>query len=414
MARQIIYDQGNALSTIDAILKEDYVMNKIVDAVNKTTYLLQAIGEEGTGTGGRKFSFPVQIGVAEGQGSRGENEDLPDEGAGEYVEASGNVRYEYGALYITGQAIEATQGAGAKASYVPALKQGLKDVRDGFKLNTHRQVWGDGSGTLGTVASAVTSSTTVPVTNPYGLTYVTASLTNGQKTRPYRRGMMVYFGTAALARKITSINGDGSVEVDTAVTLAAGETIVRGDATNKTSANKEVRGISEICKTTGTYLNIPRAGTPEWQANLIQLGSGTGGSITEDVMQSALDTNDQYGTDEPDTIVCEHTIRRHYVKLLQADRRFVSPMELKGGFKAVEYNGKPLYVDKMAPPQRMYFLRLANIRWMVMKNIGWISRDGTILKWVEKKDAYRAYLAAYRDLICEAPSNQTVLFDITG
>lgn len=413
MARQVIYDEGGALSTIDGILKEDYVMDKIVNTVNMSTYLLSKLRSEKT-TAGRRFVFGAQFGVGEGQGSSGENETLPDEGSGEFEQATGNVRYQYGALYITGQAIEATEGT--KAAFVPALKQSLKDCRDGFKLNTQRMSWGDGSGVIAHVNGAVTASTTVPVTNPYGLSYIEADLDNAQKTRPFRRNMKIYFGTADVARTVTAINGDGTLTVDSAVTLVDGEDIIRGDESGRTSANKELRGISEICKDTGTYLGIARAGLPEWQANIIELddGAGAGGDITEEYMQIALDTSEINGTDEPDIMITEHKTRRRFVSLLQAQKRFISPLKLEGGFQAIEYNGKPLTVDKNAPPQRIYFLRLADIHWMVMKNIGWINRDGTILKWVEKKDAYRAYLAAYRDLVCRKPANQTVMQDITG
>ena len=47
-----------------------------------------------------------------------------------------------------------------------------------------------------------------------------------------------------------------------------------------------------------------------------------------------------------------------------------------------------------------------------MKNIGWIQRDGSVLKWVDQKDAYRAILAAYRNIACKQPANQTMLYNV--
>ena len=151
MARQVLYEQETdgsgptALSTIDGILKEDYVMRNIINTVNMVTYLLSRLTTEGT-TSGRRYIFPLQFGVGEGQGTRGENETLPDEGFGEYDQAMGVVRFQYGSMYITGPSIEATEGG--RAAFASALKQSLKDVRDGFKLDTQRQVWGDGTGTM--------------------------------------------------------------------------------------------------------------------------------------------------------------------------------------------------------------------------------------------------------------------------
>ena len=412
MARQVVYDQNldgsgpGALSTIDGILKEDYVMQNIVNTVNMVTYLLSRLNTERT-TSGRRYIFSLQFGVGEGQGSRGENADLPDEGFGEYDQAMGVVRFQYGSMYITGPSIEATDGG--RASFASALKQSLKDVRDGFKLDTQRQVWGDGTGTMALVDGTVTADTIVPVKDPYGYTYVSASLENSQKVRNFRRNMNIYFVTSDLARKITAVNGDGTLEVDSAATLVDGERIVRGDGTGKTSDGKEIQGVGAAVNDTGTYMTIPRAGLPEFQGNLIDLNSAT---FDEDIIQSCFDTAEINGTDEPDTLISEHVVRRMYVALLQNQKRFVNSTTLKGGYKALDYNGVPWLVDKHCPPQRLYYLRLADFIWYVMKNIGWINRDGTILKWVDGKDAYRGILAAYRNIACKKPANQTVLYNI--
>src|SRR5690606_37312799 len=235
--------------------------------------------------------FPVQFGVGEGQGARGENEILPDEGFGEYEQAMGNVRYQYGSMYITGQSIEATEGG--RAAFASALKQALKDVRDGFKLDTHRQSWGDGSGVIALVDGAVNNDTTIPVKDPYGLTYVSSALENSQKTRLFRRNMKIYFVAADEVRTVTAVNGDGAITVDSAITLTDGDKIVRGDASGRTSLNKEIEGVSKAVQATGTYLTIPRAGIPEWQSNLIDMN---GEALSEDIMQSAFDTADRKST----------------------------------------------------------------------------------------------------------------------
>jgi hypothetical protein len=410
--RQVLWGQNSdgsgptSLETIDGILKEDYVMENIVNTVNMSTYLLSRLTSERT-TAGRRYIFPVQFGVGEGQGSRGENEPLPDEGFGEYDQAMGVVRFQYGSMYVTGPSIEATEGG--RATFASALKQSLKDVRDGFKLDTQRQAWGDGTGTIGLVGAAVTASVTVPVTSPYGYSYVTAQLTGSQKVRLFRRNMKVHFVTAGLIRTVKGVNPNGTITLDTAVTLVQGDRIVRGDATDRTSNGKEIEGIGKAVSDTGTYLQISRTGLPEWQGNLTDIGTEY---LTEDIIQAVFDQAEINGTDEPDLMVSEHLVRRLYVKLLTGDKRFVNTLSLRGGFKALDFNGQPWVVDKHCPAQRLYYMRLADWTWFTMKNIGWLNRDGTILKWVENRDAYRAVLAAYRNLACKKPANQSVLFGI--
>ncbi len=412
MARGTYWGQEDgattALSTIDGILKEDYVIKNIIDTVNMQTYLLSRMNSEKT-TAGRKFVFPVRFGVGEGQGNRAENETLPDEGFGVYDQAYGNVRFQYGSMYISGPAIEATEGG--RATFASALKQTLKDVRDGFRLETHRQSWSDGTGVIAHVDGAA-SSATQGVKNPYGLAYVEASLENSQKTRPFRKNMVIWFKTTDAIRTVTAVNGDGTITVDTTLSTTDGEEIIRGDSNTLNNEDLDYFGINAGVLATGTYYGIARAGEPNWQANLID---ANGEALDEDLLQFAFDTAEIEGdgVSAPNLLISEHRVRRIYVALLQAQKRFVNTLDLEGGFKGLDFNGVPWVVDKACPPQRVYYLNTMDWVWFVMKQIGWIQRDGSVLKWVDQKDAYRAVLAAYRNIACKQPANQTVLYDIT-
>ena len=411
MARQTLWGQidgaTDAISTIDGILKEDYVLQNIVDTVNMATYLLSKMTSEKT-TAGRKFVFPVRFGVGEGQGNRAENATLPSEGFGTYDQAYGNVRFQYGSLYISGPAIEATEGG--KATFASALKQSLKDTRDGYRLETHRQSWGDGSGTLALVNGAA-SSTIQTVDSPYGLTYDTGSLEASQNVRAFRKNMVVLFKTTGAVRTVSAVNGDSTITLDSTISTTDNEEIIRGDSTALNNEDLEFYGISKAVMATGTYYGIARAGEPGWQSNLIDMD---GEPLDEDMLQYAMDIAEIHGdgVSTPNLLISEHKARRLYVALLQEQKRFVNTLDLKGGFKGLDFNGVPWVVDKMCPPQRVYFLNMADFVWFVMKQIGWIQRDGSVLKWVDQKDAYRAVLASYRNIACKQPANQTMLYNV--
>jgi len=408
--RQVIYDRGGVLSTINALLKDEYVLNDIQNVVNNATYMLSQITSKKT-THGRQFIFPIQFGTSQGVGARGENIILPDPGFGEYAQAVGQVKYLYSTMFITGQSIAATRGN--RSAFADALKTALRDARDGLMQDLQRQVWGDGTGAIGKVGTGgATASTTIPVTDPYGLSYIQADLDNREKVKLFRRNMNIFISGSNVYARVTAVNANGTITVASAVTVAAGDIIYRGDATGRTSVNNEITGISGLLQATGTYLGLARAGFPEWQANLMQMGSGSGAAVTENAMRIALDTAEQNGTNGPDLIVTSYKIRRKYESLLQAQRRFTSPMQLTGGFTALEFDGMPLVVDKDVPPQRMYFLRMADIHWMIMEDIQWMDDDGNILTRELNKDAYKAVLYTYRDLITTRPANQSVLFDL--
>lgn len=409
--RDVIYDYGGPASTIDGILKDHHVLNKILDLINRRTVLFSRLRTNRT-THGRQFILSVQMGTSQGVGARRENQRLPNPGWGEYEQAHGNVKYLYSTLHITGPAIEST--AGNKAAYASALKQALKDCRDGLMLDMQRQVWGDGTGAIGVVADDVTGSATVEVTDPYGLTYDASDpLTPDQCVRLFKRNMNLTItdGTTTVFGTVRSVNpGAGTITLDAPITIGAGARIYRGDEAGLTNQDGELLGLSGAISATGTYLGIDRDGKPEWQSNLLDLSD----SISEEAIRSALDLTEINGTGEPDLIITDYVTRRRYEALLQAQKRFVNPMELEGGFKALEFDGLPIVVDKDAPPQRMWFLRTSDWSWYSMRDIGWLDRHGAVLHPVPDFDAWKAYLTTYRELVCQRPNNQTVMFNITG
>jgi len=407
MARNVSWGQEGgtttALSTIDGFLKEDYVLQNIQDTVNMATFLLSKMGKQAT-TAGRRFRFPLRLGVGEGQGNRKERTTLPAAGFGSYDEAFGNTIFQYGALDISGPAIAATEGN--RATYTQALKQAIKDCRDGYRLETYRQAWGDGTGTIATVVGTG-SGKTITVRAPYGLTYDENALSDEVKTRMFRKNMPLLFVTAGTATYVTAVNGDGTITVNDTVSYTAGERIVRGDTTLLNNDGNEYLGVSAVMQATGTYLGVPRAGEPGWQANVIELAGAT---PSEDALQNAWDTSEIQGDgmSAPDMLLSEHAARRVYINLLAAKKQYVQPTVLEGGFSALNYNGVNWVVDKLAPPQRVYYLRSADWTWFVMKDIGWADEDGKVLKWAGA-DSYQAFLRAYRQIACTHPANQTVL-----
>lgn len=432
MAENVIYghkpgDNTATTSTIDGLLKEHYVMREIQNTVNMQTYFLSKLTME-KAQYGRRFVFPVQFGIGEGQGNRDENVALPDPGFGEYDQAFGNVRFQYGSMYITGPAIESTSGS--RASFASALKQALKDVRDGYKLDTHRQSWGDEDGVIARTGDfgstnniTVTAATdvTLPLKDPYGLEY-DEGLEANEKHVLFRRGMQIRIVGTSNYNQVWTVKGkktNGNIvlagKAGESTEIPHSATIYRGDAASDAGSNrnKDFLGITAMVKTTGTYLGIDRTDEVNWQANQIDIGSS---NLTEDHLQQAFDTAEIMGDGmmNPNLLISNHKVRRLYVNLLEDKRRYVEPMNLRGGYKALSYNGEPWVVDKICPPERIYYLHTPDICWFYMKRIGWLQKDGTILKWVDNRDAWRAVLASYRNLACKKPANQTVLSGVNS
>ena len=430
---------SDVVSTIDAILKLDYIMDKMIDTVNKSTWFLSQITREKM-TGGKKFIFTIQTGVAEGQGNRGENQKLPDYGAGVYEEVSYHVRFQYATMRLTGPAMAVSNKR--SAAYASILTNALKDVRDGFTLETYFQTMGQESGVIARVSGAVTIAAAgdtdeVTFKDPYGLDYNTHANTvvdQVSKFPFFRIGMQLVFAhvvsNALTFRNIgtvTGIKADGKVLVKfkDATNLVNNDLIIRGDATNTAGATtgsnwgKNYVGLSEIVQNSGTYLSLDRTNNPGWQGNELSIGTlAQRVDLLETHVQNALNEAEvrSDGMDtSPGLLMSNHQAQTLYMAIMVDRKRFVNPpTDLRGGRSALSYNGKPWTVDKICPPQRLYMLNLMSFCWVYFQKPQWGQLDGRILRVPEGFDAATAYMRTYRQLVCEKPQNQTVLGNIVA
>jgi hypothetical protein len=404
MSTQVVYDYGGSVSTINGLLKDDYVMQGVIDQVNKATVLLDKMRSKKS-SHGRQHIFSIQVNTSRTGGARAEGAALPAPGFGRYEQPTGTVKYNYSRFQINTQAIEATRGN--KAAFAEAFERALTDCRDDLKLTRQRQSWGDGSGVLAKVDGTVTASATVPVKDPYGYTY-SGTLAAQDRVITLKAGMPIFFGTAAVARTILAVNrAAGTITVDSNVTLTNNDNIFHGGAS---TAGLEMDGLGAIVGTSGTYLGLNRATTPNWQSHVF---AAPAGQLSEDLMRMTRDEILSQGTGDVELIITTFGVRRLYESLLKSFKRFTNPMKLEGGYDALEWDGLPIVVDKDAPPQKMYFLQPSSMTRFVMKDVGWNDQDGSILKWVDGYDSWTAYLSVFDNLGCTKPNNQARIDGIT-
>jgi hypothetical protein len=135
-------------------------------------------------------------------------------------------------------------------------------------------------------------------------------------------------------------------------------------------------------------------------------------------MQQAVDATEEQLADDvggalsPTIILTTRAIRRKYVDLLVADKRFIDWKVMDGGFKVVEFNGIPMAVDNDALGGDMYFLYEPSLQIYQMSDLEWMDQDGNVLTKVANYDAYEAILFWYSELGCSRRNVNTVLADL--
>lgn len=390
------------ISGISDILKNQY-LGPIREQLNNDIILLSRLEKDDESVVGQNFTIPLHVGRNEGIGATTDGGTLPTAGNQSYKQTIVPMRYVYGRIQLTGPSMKATKSN--EGAFVRALESEMKGLARDLKSDLNRQLYGDGSGLLATCASASTVNITVDST---------AKLRVGMKVDIIvKADGAVTAGVAGAT--ITSITSATVFVVNTAPETPAsiGSTygVYRAGA-----RNLEIMGLGGIVTNadpgSGALQGLAVASYPYWKASVLANG-GTPRAITEALMQTAIDTVSQTGDGEVSAIYTTFGVRRAYQALLTNTRQYVNTMELKGGAKALDYNGMPLIADKDCPLNTVYFIDENALKFYRLSDWDWMQEDGAVLNRVANTDAYEATMYLYSELGTSARNAHCKLADIT-
>ena len=340
---------------------------------------------------GKEVVFDTHVGRNQGIGARDVREKLPTAGAQKYKQAHLYLKNLYGSIEVDGQLFE--QAAEDYQAFINVVDNEIKGLRRDLAVDMNRQIYGDGTGTLGVVAAAATASLTVEFDDVHWIDY----------------GMVVDVldasgAFAQLHNEVSVVSVDTATSVvtfDTAVTVAVGDIIVR--ASNSTNSyGKELTGLGAIVSSTGALHEIDPADTPVWASTEVTLGSaGTPGTLTELDLISLVQKVDKQGGDV-DVFLASPGVYNAYWNLLQSFRQFTNTASLTGGQRSFTFEalGKPIKFvsDYAAPKGTLYALSSKELVLNRKKDWSWMDRDGSMWSRVSDTDAYEARYYMYGEL----------------
>jgi hypothetical protein len=340
---------------------------------------------------GKEVVFDTHVGRNQGIGARDVREKLPTAGAQKYKQAHLYLKNLYGSIEVDGQLFE--QAAEDYQAFINVVDNEIKGLRRDLAVDMNRQIYGNGTGTLGVVESPATASLTVEFDSIHYIDY----------------GMVVDVldasgAFAQLHNEVSVVSVDTATNIvtfDTALTVAAGDIIVRASNTTN-SYNKELTGLGAIVSATGTLHEIDPATTPVWSSTEVALGSaGSPGTLTELDLISLVQKVDKQGGDV-DVFLASPGVYNAYWNLLQSFRQFTNTATLTGGQRSFSFEalGKPIkFVSDYAAPKGTLFALSSNE--LVLnrkKDWSWMDRDGSMWSRVSDTDAYEARYYMYAEL----------------
>lgn len=409
------YMPGADLTQWDPLFKDDYAP-AIINELQEENIILKFMESETPDDTwqGRKKVIPIKIGRNWSVGSIGSKGRLPQAGRSAYENFEVPIRDTYGRVGFERFVIE--QSRNKKGSWQQVIPAEMESLTTDIAFHRNRVCWGYGAGILALVNGAQNADTTIEVDSPgnvagsvMGNRYLYGDATSGMFVA-FLDGSNNVQGTAF----VTGVSANGNaITVDTPITCDDNAKIVIAQSASQHSLNKEPEGIlAGIDDGTyvDTYHNLSRTTYPILESYVV-----TGvGALSLDAIQQPIDAVSIRVGKGIDFFAAEHAVRRAYLALLEADRRYTGAnlMSPDGGTKAakkptgrnITYGDIPIVVDRDAPFRMLFGINKASWTRYVENDGQWADEDGHVLKWVQEFDEWTAFFYILDNFHCQQPN----------
>lgn len=386
-----------SITSAENALKTVY-LGPVAEQINtEINPLLAKIKQSSQDVWGKEVKRLVQYGINGGVGAGGETDTLPTAGGNNYKTLTSSLKNLYGTIQLSDKAIRASQNS--VGSFVNLLNAEMEGLVKAASFNFGRMLFGDGTGVLAKVVSVSGTEVTV------------------DSARNLFVGMTVDFRNASGAilegvsvRRIIGVDKANKKFQVSGLSLTS--TLVPKDSivTVQGSYNSEITGLNAIFKEDGTIYGLNRSSN-KW---LVPYIKNSVGEITESEIQKAIDYVDENAGSKINFIVCSSGVKRAFQNHLATYRRNTDVLDLKGGYKAISYNGIPIVSDRFCPEGTMYLLNTDDFTLHQLCDWKWLEgEDGKVLKQIPGTPTYTATLVKYADLVCTKPCGQAMLTGIT-
>jgi hypothetical protein len=342
---------------------------------------------------------------------------LPLGNASKVEQAVITAKKVYGRTYVDRESLKAassTEGAFQKYLAFP-----VKKTVESYMRNMSRILFSDGTSILGRGAGATNVTGAGSVANPYVVTLRASDF----KEANFEEKDFVQIVTGLNAGDNLGGTAEGGDAVTNLLEIVAVDVAARQISLVGTSAHLAgLTGAAPLATTTGlamqrSYLAEPQGldgvlgatsgslyGLPvqrRWKAT--QVDAGGAGIITDMMNEVMLKTEKAFGQ-APKMIVMNYNQLQKILAQLEDQKVYNLPnRNLKGAlsFSGVEFMSTrgpiPMFVDRFASEDKMYFLNDDFIERIHRPDYGWFDDDGTVFLRIADSDEYEARYGGYME-----------------
>jgi len=415
-----------SLSTVDAILKDDY--KDYIDQLNNALFLTSQVETRKDTVVGRIARHAIHLGRSSGVGARSEGGTLPTAANQAYATVPVPVRYVYGRIQLSGPTIR--QAVTDRGAFIDALDAEMQGIRNDAMKDVNRQLWGQSNGVIAQCGTT-TTSTTVVLASTTGSAALRQLYNDG--------GMVVDIGTVAApttvasARTVTSVDNSAKTMVISGATISTTSShfVFRtgaGGASNNSGApgdgQIELTGVQTIVSDSAVLHTINPSTQPNWKA-YVNSNSGTNRAVSETLITGSIMKGLTNSGKKVNLLVSAEGVHMSVANLFLSLKRNMEQTDLKGGYAGIQYfapsvSGKGdegptvLYCDFDCPSNSLYGIHSDSL---VLHQVGdgwqFMDMDGAVMNRKPDLDAYEATLYSYMELACKQRNTHFVIKDLT-
>jgi hypothetical protein len=371
------------ISDISAVLKK--VIHPVIqDQLSKESLLFDKIKANlGVQVMNNYIYVSARIGRNSGIYSVAENTN-PRTGKAKYGQPVAPVKFSFGSIELTDQAMAVAKNKDAKA-LASILKSEIMNLKDDFRMDFNRMYNGAGKGLLCLSNGTGSMSTTLIVDgNPAGL----------DGTAYLAEGMYIQVGSGA-ATEITSVDSATQITLGTAQSWANDLAIIKESQDEPMG----LAGIIDNATNVATIQSIARSSNPYVNAQI----NSTTETLTEAMMVAMYLSCRQYGG--TDVITTNKTLYAGFGKLLTSMKHSANTKEvLSGGWKGLDFmDGVGVILDFDCWDTYMNFIKFdALTRAEASQPMEWLEADaygGVLRRSPTVRTNWEGTLKYYQNLV---------------
>jgi hypothetical protein len=409
---------ANAYQSISSglgILKNFY-QGPIVDQFNEDLAIWRGIEKGKYPWSGVQVNRPLKVRRNPGIGATSDGGALPSIGRQTTLQATITAKYNYLRFGITGPMISASKSN--VGSFVRSASFELEEGYNDLKSDCNRQLSWDGTGDLARTNTTVVGSTSVVVKGREDTESALKFLDVGMVLDIYSGTTLVQSGiTITAVTSGTASSATATITVDQAVTSTANDVWVRSGS----GVSNDIQGLlTQLDGGTSTVFGIDRSSYVQTQGNVIYCtndgtSSGTDQPLALAYLQQAEDEAERRGGRMINALYSDFASRRYYLKLLQADKRYVNTVQGDGGFASkdknyLEWNGKPWVADKDCPT-RIFLLPDKHIEKYVLEEMAFADETGAMYIAAADNDQLEVRIRFFANIFNSKPCGAAVVQD---